>query len=1088
MTSTSQLLLIAVTSVGISAHIAAADEFRIDCPAIRQDDRRRTNYPGETAMPIELIAVVRPVAVKQPDDRSDITEVDVGRILYGHTEEQRIRIRWPWRLSDKPQVVALAPDIYEPAGTYQLKYTIDAAEEQAMAALAQARLDVNVLGATAIFIGHEIEKPATFIDDREANALGRDDRRLVHVELPLAGASPVVGARIVAETPSYIRSSGRNPRLRSEPLIYFLGQVEKDPSDPQRPIHHIKAWISATSEKAVKTSLARRDSHPIVESADGDEPRRVREVLYLGTVDEAMQLLGSTSDAAVTLGLRKLLHDEEKSLGPVVAEVETRRFLQTKADAAAANYDVFRRQHNLIRLLGKMKDAAKSELVRLSTEMIDQLAADPPAAAPTSTSARLDYLRRIHREADDESVNHSLVWLLEEIPENELMEMFGKRMLALRDAAEGAWRKEIQLAIDTVRIEDHMELAIALKRVQALRPARATPNFWHTGAYELAFSPDGKYLAAVGGDTARIWNTSDWSLAAKFPQAGSISRIVFANDGESIFIAGGGARKQIHRRIDRRNGAVKQEFVGHRAGVSELQLSADQRVMVTGSFYEGKLHVWDVPTGRILRSHDVQSGGDRVLLHPAGKFFVRYDAVRGKPIAESVSDGAISNEEVRARGLFSPDGSVLYAADNFSAIQAWSGDLVSKPLPSRIENIEVESMTIAHGGNRLTIHSDQGRARFEGDSNPRVTVLSLPELKQVAQCSVQLKQHDDNISSFTLSPDGRVLAVGVDYDPPQLFEADTGRQIPVGATHQGDITHLSFDSDGKTLRSFGEDEFICRWDAETMRLVKRVAAPANHVFVSARRDGLVALFAPDGETKQSAKAVDCQTGAVLCTVPISVEWRYAQVHWLSDREILCCGNSIDDGRWYRCDYYTGKILAEGKIGSFKGGGELSEDAKSLWSVSVMKGMWGHVDRSDLETMTTNELDGFTPKVWGQNQFQLIPGGKQFLFDGQIYDRKSLRWIGGKNFGRDDLLNQAVSPDGSRFAVVTGARIYIDNEFNEWDRQTRSMVRVHELPSCKTIAAFPSDTRWVRSLTFSSDGRRLALVTGDNTIESWPIGY
>src|SRR5689334_14441057 len=120
--------------VALGTPCSFADEPPVDCPAIRQDNRRRTNYPGESSMPIELIAVVQPVELQQPGDgRKEGMVVDVGKILYGHTNERRIRIVWPWRLSDKPQIVALAPDVFESKGTFQFKYELGTEEEWAAA-------------------------------------------------------------------------------------------------------------------------------------------------------------------------------------------------------------------------------------------------------------------------------------------------------------------------------------------------------------------------------------------------------------------------------------------------------------------------------------------------------------------------------------------------------------------------------------------------------------------------------------------------------------------------------------------------------------------------------------------------------------------------------------------------------------------------------------------------------------------------------------------------------------------------------------------------------------------------------------------
>jgi WD40 repeat protein len=54
----------------------------------------------------------------------------------------------------------------------------------------------------------------------------------------------------------------------------------------------------------------------------------------------------------------------------------------------------------------------------------------------------------------------------------------------------------------------------------------------------------------------------------------------------------------------------------------------------------------------------------------------------------------------------------------------------------------------------------------------------------------------------------------------------------------------------------------------------------------------------------------------------------------------------------------------------------------------------------------------------------------------------------------------------------------------WDPKTQSELPIHETLSGRTLLAFPASTRWVRNLTFSPDGRQLAIAIGDGTIEVW----
>ena len=59
------------------------------------------------------------------------------------------------------------------------------------------------------------------------------------------------------------------------------------------------------------------------------------------------------------------------------------------------------------------------------------------------------------------------------------------------------------------------------------------------GARHIAFSPDGRYVAATRHDnTISVWNTSDWSLKDEYlPMGGYIAALSYSSDGQSLAVA-----------------------------------------------------------------------------------------------------------------------------------------------------------------------------------------------------------------------------------------------------------------------------------------------------------------------------------------------------------------------------------------------------------------------------------------------------------------------------------------------------------------------------------------------------------------------
>ncbi len=119
---------------------------------------------------------------------------------------------------------------------------------------------------------------------------------------------------------------------------------------------------------------------------------------------------------------------------------------------------------------------------------------------------------------------------------------------------------------------------------------------------------------------------------------------------------------------------------------------------------------------------------------------------------------------------------------------------------------------------------------------------------------------------------------------------------------------------------------------------------------------------------------------------------------------------------------------------------------------------------------------------------LAPGGKYLYFmdpNVYVYDLQTLQLVSKKELIGVDILSHSFCADGSRYANITGARIFISNDFQQHDPQTTSIVRIHDTRSGQLLSAFPSTTRWSH-IELSPDGQRVASANDDGTIEVWPI--
>ena len=253
------------------------------------------------------------------------------------------------------------------------------------------------------------------------------------------------------------------------------------------------------------------------------------------------------------------------------------------------------------------------------------------------------------------------------------------------------------------------------------------------------------------------------------------------------------------------------------------------------------------------------------------------------------------------------------------------------------------------------------------------------------------------------------------------------------------------------------------------------------------------------------QTVDLGTGRSICQTMLPVSWneivlprqsaRVRRVYWLSNQEALCTGwfltNAGASDHWWRLNYQTGKILAQGISRSIpergvyfelepnhvilNALGEVTEDGDDLFLVAGGgKGDPPTVaGRIDLRTFEATDLGRIDRPANGS--FGLVPGGKHFHLGLNIYNRRSLRLVAAKDFRHDEVEIGLVtfSADGGRYA----AALWRLREH----KTPQHFVFVHETLTNRLLAAFTPSAAVVH-LRLSPDGTRLAIADNQGTVE------
>ena len=234
-------------------------------------------------------------------------------------------------------------------------------------------------------------------------------------------------------------------------------------------------------------ALKRRNLYPIVEIMERGKKVRAREVMFRGGVDDAIEFLGSERMGAVNLAVRALTRQKDAAREKLAAAIQQEMFRQ-----AAPAWGEFRKLRNLIRLLGRLGGgSSEGPLARLLEKELDYVASQPARPSAPKRPSEVRY----RNEADDDSANHALAWLAVAIDEQVLLQQYGNRLMKIRDATQGHWKAELQLAMDAAHVEDNLELIslpegnLCIPRLGSITQAvsKASPflpmaSFWRPAA------------------------------------------------------------------------------------------------------------------------------------------------------------------------------------------------------------------------------------------------------------------------------------------------------------------------------------------------------------------------------------------------------------------------------------------------------------------------------------------------------------------------------------------------------------------------------------------------------------------------------
>ncbi len=360
--------------------------------------------------------------------------------------------------------------------------------------------------------------------------------------------------------------------------------------------------------------------------------------------------------------------------------------------------------------------------------------------------------------------------------------------------------------------------------------AVAALSEWGMGSYDaVTFSPDGRLLAAArGGLGVDFWETREWRRRGGL-EGRTAERVAFTPDGRTL--AAGLSDGTVALR-DVASGRVRMMLHEHTGAVTALAVSRDGKKLAAGAV-DGAIVIWDPSTGdrRVAFPYSHPGSVTALAFSPDG----RVVASGGKDLIVRLWDipsvrpmAAFQGHSREVTGLaFATDGATLVSTSLDGTIRYW--DVAGKREKSvvrghtvRVARMKERTMTV----NGETVRGEQS---VPGEW----TDMEVP------------------IRCLASSPDGRTLATGdrafLRTGGVSVRDAATGKErvafeMPTDRRHGPgeDINALAFSPDGRILAAAAEG---------TIRLSDAATGKELAVLKAGRTSPVRDLaFSPDGKT------------------------------------------------------------------------------------------------------------------------------------------------------------------------------------------------------------------------------------------------
>jgi WD40 repeat protein len=363
------------------------------------------------------------------------------------------------------------------------------------------------------------------------------------------------------------------------------------------------------------------------------------------------------------------------------------------------------------------------------------------------------------------------------------------------------------------------------------------------GVRAVAFSPDGKVLAAGVGLREQPGRLAAWDVASRrllwtHDEAKGVCAIEFAPDGKTLAIA---FFDRMARILDAVTGRVVKTIAKHDKEVRAVAFAPDGKTLATAS-YDHTVKLWDVDTGAekaVLEGHTdmvftVQFSPDGAALVSAGGS----DAVRLWDVATGKTRHAWRHDRFYNRcAAFTADGRWVLTGGYEGTVRLWNP--VTGGQRARFSGTGgVDALAFSAAARTLAVASN-GR-----DVHLFNLDLLEPTAKEKQRIDTLLARFEDDSYDAREAAGRDLLAVGfvAETELRRAARESPSAEVRIRACrvreallskpqalvgHTDAVEAVAFAPDGKLLASGGKDGTVRLWDLTTHKEAARLVPPGR---------------------------------------------------------------------------------------------------------------------------------------------------------------------------------------------------------------------------------------------------------------------